>query len=260
MAKVHWIKITVNMFDDEKIKLIESLPQGDTIIVIWQKLICLAGKINMNGYIFLSENIPYTDEMLSITFSRPLPIIRLALKTFSNFNMIEIDSKGLIYLPNFEKHQNISGLEKIRLQTNERVKNHREKSKLLLNQGKKINVTKNVTESNATDIDIEVDKEEEKNKDIVHFDFEKVWNLYPKKFGKKQSEKHFKASVKTEQDYNELTKAINNYNEQIKQNKTEDKYIKHGSTFFNNWRDYVNIEIKPTRRNNLQEIQPKQTY
>ncbi len=44
------------------------MPDADTIIVIWVKLLTLAGKKNMNGYIFLAENIPYTDEMLSTLF------------------------------------------------------------------------------------------------------------------------------------------------------------------------------------------------
>lgn len=33
MSNVKWIKITVNIFDDEKILLIESLPDADSIIV-----------------------------------------------------------------------------------------------------------------------------------------------------------------------------------------------------------------------------------
>lgn len=49
MADVKWIKITTDIFDDEKILLIESLPDSDSIIVIWFKLLCLAGKMNNSG-------------------------------------------------------------------------------------------------------------------------------------------------------------------------------------------------------------------
>ena len=34
-SDVKWIKITTDIFDDEKILLIESLPESDAIIVIW---------------------------------------------------------------------------------------------------------------------------------------------------------------------------------------------------------------------------------
>ena len=35
MSSVKWIKLSVNMFDDEKIKLIKTMPEGDKIIVIF---------------------------------------------------------------------------------------------------------------------------------------------------------------------------------------------------------------------------------
>jgi len=38
MNGVQWIKITTDIFDDEKIQLIESMPEGDTLIVIWFKI------------------------------------------------------------------------------------------------------------------------------------------------------------------------------------------------------------------------------
>ncbi len=102
------------MFDDEKIKLIEAVPEADMILVIWIKLLTLAGKKNMNGYIFLTENIPYTDEMIATLFNRPLNTVRLALETFKKFGMIEFNGEGKIKITNWEKHQNIEGLAKIR--------------------------------------------------------------------------------------------------------------------------------------------------
>ena len=50
MGDVKWIKITTNMFEDEKVDFIESLPEADTILVIWIKLLTLAGKCNANGF------------------------------------------------------------------------------------------------------------------------------------------------------------------------------------------------------------------
>lgn len=162
MANVKWIKITVDMFDDEKIKLIQSMPDGDTLLVVWIKLITLAGKTNDGGYVYISEGMPYTDEMLSIIMNKPLTIIRFALDTFSQLGMIENDVKG-IYLLNFEKHQSLDKLEKLKEQNRLRVAKFREKQKLI-----ESNVTGNVTvtQSNAIDIDKEEDKEKEEELDI----------------------------------------------------------------------------------------------
>jgi len=78
------------MFEDEKIRLIESLPEADTLLIIWIKLLSQAGRTNANGYIFLSENIPFTEEMLSTLFNRPIATVRLALQTFKQFGMIDV--------------------------------------------------------------------------------------------------------------------------------------------------------------------------
>ena len=82
----------IAVFDDEKIMLIENLPSADSIIVIWFKLLCLAGKNNNSGVFILNDKIAYTDEMLATVFRRDINTVRLALKTFENYGMIEIVS------------------------------------------------------------------------------------------------------------------------------------------------------------------------
>lgn len=151
MSSIKWIKLNVDMFDDEKIKIIQAMPEGDAILLIWIKLILLAGKTNEGGYIYIHENMPYTEEMLSIVINKPLQIIRLALDTFKSLQMIENDNQG-IYLVNFEKHQSIDKLERIKEQTRLRVARYREKQKN--------NVTLQVTQSNAVDKEEDIEKEE----------------------------------------------------------------------------------------------------
>lgn len=160
MAEVKWIKLTVDMFDDEKIKIIQSMPEGDALLIVWIKLLTLAGKTNDGGYIYISDGMPYTDEMLSVIINKPLNTIRLALDTFSKLGMIENDIKG-IYLLNFEKHQSLDKLAEIREQTRKRVAKYRENRKALTS-GNECNVTE--TLRNATDIDIEEDIDIDKNK------------------------------------------------------------------------------------------------
>src|SRR5699024_12309296 len=98
VSQVKWIKLTTDMFDDEKIKLIENMPESDTILIIWIKILAQAGKTNASGYIYLNENIPYTDEMLATIFNRPLSTVRLALQTLTQMNMIYIDEDNHIQI------------------------------------------------------------------------------------------------------------------------------------------------------------------
>jgi predicted phage replisome organizer len=166
-SDVKWIKIVTDIFDDEKIKLIDAMPEADAILVIWFRLLIQAGKSNQNGALFLNNKLAYTDEMLATVFSRKISTVRLALETFETLGMIE--RGNYIQISNWYKHQNIDGMDKIKLQNTERQRKYREKQKLISSNVKENNdnnVTHNVTvtENNAPRIrikkeDLEEDKE-----------------------------------------------------------------------------------------------------
>ncbi len=127
---IKFIHISVSMFEDEKIRLIEAMPEGEAIILLWMKLLLLAGRINRDGLIALDENRPYTDEMLATLFHKPLNTVRLALQTLAQFGMIQFTDEGII-ITNWEKHQNVDGLARMRELTRKRVEKFRTKSKQL---------------------------------------------------------------------------------------------------------------------------------
>ncbi|AFS42130.1 gp19 [Streptococcus pneumoniae] len=127
--------------------------------------------MNTKGVLTISKNIVYTDEMLAQTFHRPLNTVRMALEVFEKFGMVEkID--GVIMLPNWEKHQNIDGMEKIKEQNRNRAARHRQKQKLLA-QNNESNVTDNVmdnvtvTHGNALDKELDKDIEINNNKVMI---------------------------------------------------------------------------------------------
>ena len=163
MAEVKWIKLHTAMFDNSKIKYIRTLPEGNNMVLIWVMLLSKAGKCNANGFIFLTESIPYTSQMLAAEFGFDVYLIELALGTFSKLNMIHLENQ-IIQIAGWEEHQNVQGLDKIREQTRKRVEKYREKQKQL-----PCNVTCNVTvtDCNAT--------EEEKEEDI---EIDKYINIY----------------------------------------------------------------------------------
>ena len=128
--EVKWIKICTDIFDDEKIALIDSMPDSDSILVIWFKLLCMAGKQNNGGVFMLNNKIAYNDEMLATIFRRPLNVVRLALSTFEKFGMVEIVD-NVYTIPNWNKHQNLDKLEHEKEKTRKRVSDYRQKQKLL---------------------------------------------------------------------------------------------------------------------------------
>lgn len=173
MSDIRWIKITTDIFDDEKILLIESMPDADSLIVIWFKLLCLAGRSNNNGVFLLNDRIAYTDQMLATIFRRKESKVRMALETFEQFGMIELID-GVITIPNWEKHQNIEGMEKIREQNRLRKQRQREKDRLL-----SVTHDGHVLSRDSHATDKEEDKEKEKDKDKEErIDFQSIVSMY----------------------------------------------------------------------------------
>jgi predicted phage replisome organizer len=156
MADVKWIKLSIDIFNNRKIKQIECLPEGDAIVVIWVKLLCLAGTINDAGQIYFTKEIPYTDQMLANQFCRPLTTIQLALKTFEQFGMVEVID-NILCVSNWERYQNVDRLSEIREYNRLAKQKQREKQKLLQNNVK--DKSKTSQQCQDTDIDIEEDKE-----------------------------------------------------------------------------------------------------
>ncbi|EFQ6879268.1 DnaD domain protein [Listeria monocytogenes] len=177
MSGIQWIKLSVNMFDDEKIKLLEKMPEGNQMLIVWIRLLALAGKTNDKGRIYLNENVPYTEDMLATLFNRDVGIIRVTLHTLQSFGMIQKTENGLIEIENWEKHQNVDGMERVREQTRKRVGKHREamrQNRIASGDSKgnkECNVTSSVTvtQSNAIDIDKELDKDINNNNSDLNF-------------------------------------------------------------------------------------------
>ena len=158
MAEVKWIKITTDIFDDEKILLIESLPDSYAIITVWFKLLCLAGKQNNSGVFMMSNKIAYTDKMLATIFRMKESTVTMAIKTFEQFGMIEIID-GVITIPNWGKHQSLDAYAKKKERDRLYQQERRNKQKLLASKK---------SSDKSSDIAVseeDIDKEEDKDID-----------------------------------------------------------------------------------------------
>lgn len=192
--EVKWIKICTDIFNNRKIKQIESLPNGDSLIVIWFKLLCLAGDTNNNGAIYMTKEIPYTDQMLSTAFNRPLSTIKLALETFKRFGMIEIIDE-VIYISNWEKYQNVEGMDKIREQNRIRQKKFYDKQKELKLDNPNVIPNANLTLYNAIELDKEL-----KESNTYSITKESVTNAHTNEV-KKSSSQFQKPSLEEVEEY-----------------------------------------------------------
>ena len=130
MPDVDFFYVKTDIFDDEKIRILESMPDADTLIVLWLKLLAQAAKCNADGWIWLAEGKPYSDENIASIFHRPVSTIRLSLKLFEDMNMLHRNGDG-IFLTNWLKVQNANVLDRIREATRGRVARLRERRKAI---------------------------------------------------------------------------------------------------------------------------------
>ena len=148
MGDFKWIKIATDIFDNEKMLLIESMPNASEIMLIWFKLLCLAGKNNHTGE-FTMGGRPYTADMFSVFFRRPVSLVKEAFQIFEEFGMIEMKN-NVVTVKNWKKHQSIDQMDLVRSQTKERVTKFREKQKAELKKQVSAREKKNAPEEDVT--------------------------------------------------------------------------------------------------------------
>lgn len=80
-------------------------------------------------------------------------------------------------------------------------------------------------------------KKNVKEENIYSDLFVTLWGQYPNKVERPTAERHFKKTVKTETDAEDIQAALNNYLSHLRRETW--KKPKNGSTWFNNWRDWI---------------------
>ncbi len=114
MVERKYIKFRVDMYEGTKFKIIDRGPERDLIHYVWSRIVILAGKVNLEGELYISKNIPYTTETLAIEFNRDIHQIKSALDVLIELEMIELNEDNIYVVKNFAKHQNIKAKNKIK--------------------------------------------------------------------------------------------------------------------------------------------------
>lgn len=254
-SDVKWIKIVTDVFDDEKILMIETMPECDTIIVIWFKLLCLAGKQN-NGGVFQMGQMPYTDEMFAAIFRRPINTIRLALNTFERFGMIEI-IKETVTIPKWGKHQSLDAYEKKKARDRERMARKRAEQKALIAPSTDVSHDKSPDVAFIEeDKDRDIDKEKKSVRETTHTLFERLlpeFSISPMLADKLREWFKYKTERKEpykEQGMKSLLRQIENHCSQYGDNALADLI---DDSMANGWKGIIFDRLKQKQPQNAQQ-------
>lgn len=250
MADVKWIKITTNIFDDEKFDAIETLSDKNMIQLAWIKLLCLAGRCNDNGFLTLSNEIPYTDEMIANRFNMSIGDVQRALLLFQQLNMIEVVNDAYM-VSNWLKYQSGDDLERIREKGKERQQRYRDKQKALkLEQKEERNVTSDVTSDVNCSISISLSYIS-LIKEIIDYLNSKTNKNF--NYKTKESQKHITARLKEGYTVEDFKKVIDNKAADWLKDSKMNKYLQPSTLFApSHFDEYLNQEPKNSLNNGFE--------
>jgi hypothetical protein len=92
---------------------------------------------------------------------------------------------------------------------------------------------------------------------VIEFDFNLIYDAYPKKAGKAVGMKKLQSKIKTQSEFDKILHGAKNYSEYVLQNNIEQKYIKQFSTWVNQecWND--ELETESQVKNKIAELDSK---
>lgn len=105
--------------------------------------------------------------------------------------------------------------------------------------GKDSIVKNNIYSSNhssnqsSNEPDFEPNPEPDEPKPDIKSEFDELWKLYPRKQGKQKAYEAYRKARKKGTTYQQVMDGIEAYNKHCQQEKVDQKYVKMGSTFFN---------------------------
>ena len=102
MANLQWLKLSTDFFDNNKIKLIESEKDGDTLIRVWIQFLTIAMKCNYQGRLSITEDKPMTVEEFSKIMGKSKKKITKCIEKFeelkeNNIKLINLYQTDSIY-------------------------------------------------------------------------------------------------------------------------------------------------------------------
>ena len=129
MKALRWFQTKVGLFQDPRMMFLLNQPHGDSYFVIWFYLKDLAGMINDDGYIYVSERQAMPTELLARQLRRRKAFVERVLDVFEQIDLISRDETGLIRIVPWDEIQSFSRDEKKRSDARNRMRRYRQRQR-----------------------------------------------------------------------------------------------------------------------------------
>lgn len=129
MKGLRWFQTKVGLFQDPRMMYLLNQPHGDSYFVIWFYLKDLAGMINDDGYIYVSERQAMPTELLARQLRRRKAFVERVLDVFEQIDLISRDETGLMRIVPWDEIQSFSRDEKKRSDARDRMRRYRQRQR-----------------------------------------------------------------------------------------------------------------------------------
>lgn len=126
---VEWIKVTTNLFSDEKIRLLLGERWGEHTVLGWVRLLCLAGQVNRRGCFALGDGKPMSIRQMAVAMGQDEADTEKVVSRLADYEMLTLQSDGCWKVTNWERYQYQEGMERIREMGRKRMQLYRERQK-----------------------------------------------------------------------------------------------------------------------------------
>lgn len=99
--KYYWLKLAVDFFEREEVKLIENMKNGKEYIIFYMKL--LLKSVNSEGKLLFKDVIPYTDDMLATVTGTDIDVVRSAVNLFLKLDLMQKLDDGALFMLETQK-------------------------------------------------------------------------------------------------------------------------------------------------------------
>ena len=266
--RYHWLKLKEDFFEEDAIEWLEEQENGKEYVLFYLKL-CLKS-IKSKGILIRRVGtmlVPYDTHKLSEMTKTDFDTVVVAMKLFREIGLVEIQDSGEIYLTELNE---MIGSE-AKSTSRSRLCRERKRYESEMIRTLQCNTDATLVQHNCnadatlmqqncnTDIDIDIDKELDIDKDIDNNNdqneqkketyaeaFDKLWDSYPRKIGKKRAFEAYKRAIKSGTTDEVIADGIERYRQYVESRKFEEKYIKQGSTWFAGecWNDEYDISAR----------------
>lgn len=109
--KLSWLKLSVDIIDDQKIKRIRRMPGGDSLAWCWIAILCMAMRSNRPGFLLIGKDFIANFEDVAAAADVENEVAKSALIAFEKLGMVKVCEDGLMEVANFREHQSIDRIE-----------------------------------------------------------------------------------------------------------------------------------------------------